>query len=648
MDSITRVYHVAKDGSDKYPGTEEKPFLTIQKAAEEAMPGDHVVIHEGEYREWIKPARGGIDCNTRITYEAAGGEHVVIKGSEPVCNWEKYRGTVWKAEVSNEIFGDYNPYEHEIFGDWLVDPHNYTVHTGDLYLDGKSFYEAADMEELENPQILYSSRLETWADRTEKIREPENTVYKWLAEVKDDATVIYANFREKDPREHLIEINVRKCCFYPVKTGVNYITVRGLELAHAATPWVPPTADQPGLIGPNWSKGWIIENNVIHDSKCSGISLGKEGSTGDNDFSKWGRKPGYQYQMEVVFRAKKIGWSREQIGSHVVRNNIIFDCGQNGIVGHLGCIFSEIYHNEIYNIAVKHEFYGHEIAGIKLHAAIDVQIYHNYIHHCSLGTWLDWQAQGVRVSRNVFNENNRDLFVEVSHGPYVIDNNIFASPYNLDIASSGGAYIHNLHCGFMRIYTVMNRSTPYHLAHSTDVLGTSPIYGGDDRFLQNIFVGGTEKEHYGTDAYDGYPSSFEEYLQRIKERGPGDVEIYEQIRQPAIINANMYLKGSIPCNTETEFIKSEKDPEVRIEDTGKEVYLKMRIPEECSQLTTHLIHSEELGRARTPEAVFESPDGTPILFSEDLSGRKRSEYPLPGPVEGLKTGIINRILIWKR
>ena len=37
-------------------------------------------------------------------------------------------------------------------------------------------------------------------------------------------------------------------------------------MAHAATPWAPPTADQPGLIGANWSKGWIIEDNIIHDS----------------------------------------------------------------------------------------------------------------------------------------------------------------------------------------------------------------------------------------------------------------------------------------------------------------------------------------------------------------------------------------------
>ena len=65
-------------------------------------------------------------------------------------------------------------------------------------------------------------------------------------------------------------------------------------------------------------------------------------------------------------------------------------------------MFSTIEDNHIYNIAIKREFYGYEIAGIKLHAAIDVTIRHNRIHDCSLGTWLDWQTQGTRISRNLF------------------------------------------------------------------------------------------------------------------------------------------------------------------------------------------------------------------------------------------------------
>ena len=104
--------------------------------------------------------------------------------------------------------------------------------------------------------------------------------------------------------------------------------------------------------------------------------------------------------------------------------NTIYDCGQNGIVGHLGCVFSTIEDNHIYNIALKREFYGYEIGGIKLHAAPDVFFSRNRIHDCSLGTWLDWRTQGTRITRNIYDANDRDLFVEVSHGPCLVDHNV--------------------------------------------------------------------------------------------------------------------------------------------------------------------------------------------------------------------------------
>lgn len=481
-----RVYHVSKSGSDGNKGTEKAPFLTIQKAADLAEAGDKVVVHEGVYREWVKPENGGLSDSCRIVYEAAAGERVVIKGSERIAGWSHVAGNVWKVRLDNSFFKDFNPYTHTVNGDWIVAPLDYKVHTGEVYLNGVSFYEAASLEEIYEPVKREASLLETWGGRRERILKPEDTLYQWFCEADAENTTIYANFQGADPNAEEVEINVRKACFFSKKTGLNYITVRGFEMMHAATSWAPPTAMQEGLLGVNWSKGWVIENNVIHDSKCSGISIGKEGSTGDNDFTKYHIKPGYQHQMEAVFKARNIGWGKERIGSHVIRNNVIYDCGQNGIVGHLGCVFSEIYGNEIYNIAVKHEFYGHEIAGIKLHAAIDVQIHHNYIHDCTLGTWLDWQAQGTRVSGNIYDGNDRDLMVEVTHGPYLVDNNIFTSAYAFDNAAQGGAYVNNLCCGFTNHYPVLDRATPYHLPHSTEVLGTVPVYGFDDRDRKSV------------------------------------------------------------------------------------------------------------------------------------------------------------------
>ena len=68
-----------------------------------------------------------------------------------------------------------------------------------------------------------------------------------------------------------MEINARPACFFPKEQGVNYITVQGFKMSQAAVQWAPPTGVQKGLLGPNWSKGWIIEGNEISNAKCSGI-----------------------------------------------------------------------------------------------------------------------------------------------------------------------------------------------------------------------------------------------------------------------------------------------------------------------------------------------------------------------------------------
>ena len=644
-----REYHVAVTGCDSNSGTKDQPFRTISRAASLAMPGDRVIVHEGEYREWVKPAQGGTGSVSRITYEAAEGERVVIKGSERITSWEPVEGSVWKAVLPNSFFGTYNPYQEVLGGDWFIYPADNSLHTGDVYLNGKSFYEAKSLDEVKNPVIRTEGVNPPWMKHPEAILQPEDTVFQWYAETDRDTTVIYANFQGANPNEELTEINVRKCCFYPEKTGINYITVRGFEMAQAACPWTPPTADQPGLLGTNWSKGWIIENNRIHDARCSGISIGKEASTGHNLCTTTHRKPGYQYQMEAVFRARQIGWSKETIGSHVIRNNEIYDCGQNGIVGHMGCVFSEIAHNHIYNIAVKHEYFGYEIGGIKLHAAIDVQIHHNNIHNCTLGTWLDWQAQGTRVSKNLYYANDRDLMVEVTHGPYLVDNNIFASSYNFDNIAQGGAYLHNLCCGTMRREDVLDRSTPYHFPHTTEVAGTTVVYSGDDRIFQNIFLGGTvtytEQSVHGTEGYNGHTNSLEEYINDVVSRGNGDLEQFKHVKQPVYIRGNAYLKGAKPYEREENTYVSDTDPAVRIVEEDGKTYLELNVEKGMLEIPTEVYGTEKLGMPRITEAPYENPDGTPIVFDTDYLGQARSGQPAAGPMEGLKEGM-NRILVW--
>lgn len=126
------------------------------------------------------------------------------------------------------------------------------------------------------------------------------------------------------------------------------------------------------------------------------------------------------------------------MGGHIIRNNEICACGQAGIVGCMGGAFLVISGNHIHDINNRLEFGGAEMAGVKLHAAIDVRLEDNLIHDCIRGLWLDWEAQGARVSRNAFFANStEDIFIEVCHGPCTVENNLLLSEYSLTNVSQG-------------------------------------------------------------------------------------------------------------------------------------------------------------------------------------------------------------------
>src|SRR5699024_2131556 len=98
-----------------------------------------------EYREWVNPQNTGLSDFRRISYEAAEGEKVVIKGSEQIKDWEPVEDNIWRTEIPNEFFGNYNPYVEEIFGDWVEVGAG--KHLGEVYLNGMSFYEAEEYKE---------------------------------------------------------------------------------------------------------------------------------------------------------------------------------------------------------------------------------------------------------------------------------------------------------------------------------------------------------------------------------------------------------------------------------------------------------------------------------------------------------------------
>ena len=362
-----------------------------------------------------------------------------------------------------------------------------------------------------------------------------------------------------------------------------------------------------------------------------------------------------------MLTARQIGWDREHVGSHIIRGNIIYDCGQAGIVGHLGCAFSTIENNHIYNIASKREFYGHEIAGIKLHAAIDVTIRHNRIHDCSLGTWLDWQAQGTRISRNLYYQNRRDLFVEVSHGPYLVEHNIFASPASLELFSQGGAFVNNLICGTVCLEPVIDRPTPFHVPHSTQVAGYAAIYGGDDRHVGNLYLG----DDHTNQAYDvtspagadrrtpGPPATTVTHPPGRRSRVVADVtrgdhQRFADVKQPVYIHDNVTVPVPTPTTARrTPSTSGRSDIRATVVDEGYQVYLEVQLPDAFDKARVAVTTGEHLEPVRFVNAEFEEPDGSPARPIVDLTGTIKDlnrQYPA-GPLAALTSGA-TRLRLW--
>ncbi len=619
-----REFHVSPKGDNTQDATVSRPLQTISAAAQLAQPGDTITVHEGIYRERVTPPRGGESDAKRIVYQAAAGEKAVLKGSEVVRGWSRFMGDVWKVTLPASFFGRYNPYKDLINGDWFTDkgrPH----HTGEVYLNGKSLYETHLLQRVLEPVPYPESR-----DR-------EASTWTWFSESDETNTYIYANFHGRDPNVELVEINVRDSCFYPDQPGRDYITVRGFRMCHAATQWAAPTAEQIGLIGTHWSKGWVIEHNVISDSKCSGITLGKDRRTGHNVWNLDRSKDGATHYNEVIVRALAAGWSRDKIGSHRVRHNVIFDCEQTGICGSLGPVFSEITNNHIYNIWAKRQFTGAEMGGIKLHAAIDVLIRNNRIHNAGRGLWLDWMAQGTRVTANLFYDNTTDdLFVEVNHGPFTVDNNLFLSGVSVNDMSEGGAYLHNLFAGKIESRPEPKRSTPFHVAHGTTLAGLSSTQGGDNRFYNNVLIGRAEPPPSPAAQNPKAPSRIAGY----------GLWVYDQRERPLHTGGNVYFNTARPYAGEANPLTAAGTSRPRVVENGDEVFVELEPMLEIASAGTVQVTTELLGRTQVSKMPFENPDGSPLVIDRDYFGKTRSPTrPVAGPFE-LEVASPMKLKVW--
>ena len=229
------------------------------------------------------------------------------------------------------------------------------------------------------------------------------------------------------------------------------------------------------------------------------------------------------------------------------------------------------------------------MAGIKFHAAIDVAIRGNHIYRNCRGIWLDWMAQGTRVTSNLLHDNAAvDLFFEVDHGPFLVDNNLFLSRVGLLDISEGDAFAHNLFAGKIVSHPDLGRMTPYHQSHSTTIAGMHNVAGGDNRFYNNIFVGKGESATPGKAAGDD-----------PERAGAFGLWVYNARTAPLSTGGNVYYNGAeLYAHEEKDAIRSGDDPKIKIAEENGNVYLSLTLGGMAQNAKAKLVTSELLGVAK--------------------------------------------------
>jgi hypothetical protein len=424
---FTHTYYVnnqAPNASDANPGTEQKPFKTISRAAQLLQPGERVVIAEGTYREFVRPARGGTGPEAMISYEAAPDAKVVLKGSQVVTGWKPSTGfriginpdtkkpvEAWELPLSGALFpSGYNPFGVDnVLGNryWL----RYNEDNMATYFRrrGMVFVDGLPLEPVESPTDLAAPSPMSLNFFTQVHWSPlfkEFQTYAGKVWIEPNGMTLHIRLAgDEDPARHTIEITTQEQIFSPVERYQSYIRVKGITFQHAANGFPVP---QRGMVSVNRGHHFIFEDNTFEWANAVGLDIGNE---------DWAAS-----------------MPPSPVGYDIVRHNSFRYCGIEGLGGTGGPQNALVERNLFEWIGWQDAAMMSESGGTKMHTARNLLFRNNVIRHIrhANGIWLDIGNANVRITGNVFadipgNVNPHAVHIEGSDVLNQIDNNIFSN-----------------------------------------------------------------------------------------------------------------------------------------------------------------------------------------------------------------------------
>ena len=396
-----RTFFVAQrhaNASDDNPGTEERPWKTIGRAAALLEPGDRVLVKAGLYREWVRPARGGTGPKRMITYQAAPGENVILSGSDPLAGrWTASTlaehtplAKSWMIDLSASLFQGYHPFAESNMDPammkaswanptWKKPP--CSLPRGMVFQNGRRLTQVAQYEELAKEAGAY------WVEPGEK---------RLHVRPLDDGR----------PEDASFEVTTRPFVFAPEKAGLGFVRVDGFTVEHVSN-CVP--VPQLGAISTMQGHHWIVENNLVREANGLGLDYGRR-----HTFIPY----------EVPADTPKLAG----VGT-IVRRNAFYACGSCSLSG-LGLVGGLVESNYSQGCGWRRVGSLCESAGIKLHYLKHCLVRHNVVEGTidAAGLWVDHSNTNSRITANTIvgaeTSSFGGMFLEASYRPNLIDHNV--------------------------------------------------------------------------------------------------------------------------------------------------------------------------------------------------------------------------------
>jgi len=412
-----RTYYVATNGNDANDGSQGRPFATIQRGVELAVPGDTVLVNAGVYRnQAITFPRSG-KSGAPITLQVVPGATVIVDGSVPVRNWVRDSGSVYRSDGWRYYFGT-----------WQSDPSDAREKArNQLFVNGSYVREVASRSSM----VAGSFYIDAGADR----------LYLWLSDGGDpnqrtvEATATEQPLLKTNGQDWLVVrgLKFRRCANKPQEAAMVQITdnsayciLENLEVQYAAGAGLHLEGSRNTIrscrCNNNGQLG--IHADHLYDSLVYGCETSSNNQLPNKQFD-----PGWEAGGNKFARCERMTVDRHL--AHSNRGSGIWFDVSNARITISNC---RSYNNEFgihYEISYtalifNNLCYGNKVQGSNINAPSGIGIYISSSAGCRIynNTCCDNDNGGIQISGPVRGDGNDNQVYSYAN---VSRNNIVAS-----------------------------------------------------------------------------------------------------------------------------------------------------------------------------------------------------------------------------